>query len=321
MNVRQGNNFFGRFKNGKMNGKFWIGMLGDGFLHGEANSEGLVSGNSIAYIYADGETAFLGNFENRVMKKAYAVDVLSYGCDENGLMAVTKFSKPTQDHEFFFEPPTNISFGGGAPPSVQDPYEIKTVHKAKSKAPNSGDGVFALRNMPPYRPVCLLSLYMYSTPDQLNIYKAACSNNASKSDDYRRHCKKYSLPLTTYNWQIELPPDYDIDPLPTLGPKVNHDFRFNNSQFLEMEHPRWGMIQTVTAFQELHPGEEILVNYSYDRHGPNPLPFPNDFPWYWEARAALEKENKLDNEDNVCKEGEINPATKTNNKKQQQIKN
>ena len=51
------------------------------------------AGKDIAYIYPDGETTFRGHFENRIMKKAYATDVLQYGCDESGLFIVKKFSK------------------------------------------------------------------------------------------------------------------------------------------------------------------------------------------------------------------------------------
>ena len=45
-------------------------VLGQGFLHGVANENGLATGNEIAYIYPDGETAFKGQFENKHMKKA-----------------------------------------------------------------------------------------------------------------------------------------------------------------------------------------------------------------------------------------------------------
>ena len=69
-------------------------MLNGGFLHGEADENGSITGKDIAYIYPDGETAFRGRFEDRIMKKAFATDVLQYGCDEkSGLFIVKKFSK------------------------------------------------------------------------------------------------------------------------------------------------------------------------------------------------------------------------------------
>ena len=65
-----GTHFQGFFKNGQAFGHFWIHMAGGGHLHGQVSSDGLISGNDIAYIYQDGETALLGKFEDRVMKQA-----------------------------------------------------------------------------------------------------------------------------------------------------------------------------------------------------------------------------------------------------------
>ena len=65
-----GTHFQGVFKNGQAYGHFWIQMVGDGHLHGKISPDGLISGNDIAYIYQDGETALLGQFEDRVMKQA-----------------------------------------------------------------------------------------------------------------------------------------------------------------------------------------------------------------------------------------------------------
>ncbi len=42
-------------------------------------------------------------------------------------MVVTKFSDPDPSGPvFYYDPPTNISFGSG-PPNVRDPYEVKWV--------------------------------------------------------------------------------------------------------------------------------------------------------------------------------------------------
>ena len=65
-----GTGFIGRFKNGQVHGHFWVEMIGQGFLHGKANENGLATGSDIAFIYPDGETAFKGQFENKHMKKA-----------------------------------------------------------------------------------------------------------------------------------------------------------------------------------------------------------------------------------------------------------
>ena len=44
---------------------------------------------------------------------------MKYGCDEKtGLLVVKKYSDPLSDQAFFYDPPTNSSFGGGAPQKV-----------------------------------------------------------------------------------------------------------------------------------------------------------------------------------------------------------
>ncbi len=111
-----GINYYGRFKNGRPVGHFWAGMVGGGNLHGVIDeASGLITGNSISYIYPDGETALLGRFEDKVMKKAKAVDVKKYGCDANGMLIVTEYSEPWQDQNYFYDPPTMSSFGSNTP--------------------------------------------------------------------------------------------------------------------------------------------------------------------------------------------------------------
>ncbi len=288
LHPHHGIGFIGKFKNGQVVGNFWIGLINNGFLHGTADESGHVTGDNIAYIYPDGETAFKGRFEDRIMKKAYNVDVLEYGCDENYLMKVEKFSQPLSDQVFFYEPCTNETFGGGAPLWVRDPYEVKTVKLAPSSIPNSGEGVFLIRDMPKYRFASLYSMFLYRWPDQDQIYKETCMDNIAKSDEYRRHCKKYSLGISYYGGTIDVPPELDVNPLPNLGPKVNHNFRQNNSVYSETEHPRYGLIQTVTPVRDLKAGDELFTYYGY---GPNE--FPADFLWYHEAKLKIEREERI----------------------------
>ena len=105
-------------------------------------SQGLITGEELSYIYPDMNTAFKGKFENLMMKSTKEVEVLESGCDEYGMMMVTKYSDA--DHkgpQFYYERPTNISFGAG-PPDVRDPFERKWLHLDTSKEPNSGEGNF-----------------------------------------------------------------------------------------------------------------------------------------------------------------------------------
>ena len=84
-------------------------------------------------------------------------------------------------------------------------------------SPDSGEGVIAIRDIPEGRFAAMFSLFLYSNPDQSELYSQACIQNTSKSDDYRRHCKKYSVGISYINAHIELPPELDVNPLPNLG--------------------------------------------------------------------------------------------------------
>ena len=122
-------------------------------------------------------------------------------------------------------------------------------------------------------------------------YLNKCFDNEEKSDEYRRDCNKYTIKLETW-WKghIALPPEMDVNPLPTLGPKVNHNFIINNARYLESEHPRWGSILSVVPERDLKVGEELFTYYSYEHEGQQN--FPLDHPWYFTALEVIEKEKE-----------------------------
>ena len=72
--------------------------------------------------------------------------------------------------------------------------------------------------------------------------------------------------------------------------QVNHDFRKHNSEYINIEHPRWGAIMGVSTTTNVKAGEEIFTNYGY----PRKLPMPEDFPWYWELKKKIEDEEISD---------------------------
>ena len=63
---------------------------------------------------------------------------------------------------------------------------------------------------------------------------------------------------------------------------------------MEAEHPRWGLIQSVVSQVELKAGSEVFTHYGYSEEKRK---FPSDFPWYWEAKEALDQEEKLKEND------------------------
>ena len=221
--VKKGMRFLGYYKNGYAHATFWVGMLGgspNAHLHGIINSlDGSISGNNISYIYPDMETAFVGRFENRVMKKAKYKRVLELKCDTNGLPYVSKFSEGPSDI-FYHAPLSNISFGA-VPDRVVDPFERNMVELRMSSIPNSGQGVFVKKDVEPSMVVSLYVGYVYDA-NQMEIYRKHCAFNVSKTYNERRHCSKYAIDINYTNHMINIPPEIDIPEtfLPTLGPKV-----------------------------------------------------------------------------------------------------
>ena len=188
--------FLAQFKNGKLDGHFWLGLLGGGSLLGQVDEHGQMSGNDLAYIYPDGTTAFYGRFEDKFMIAGHHVEVLEYACDSSGMLYVNKFSDALSELLYEYDPCTNISFGGGSnvPLGSGDPYETKTVRLGTSSVPNSGDGVFLIRDVPAYKVVALYSLFLYKHPEETDLYHATCTENTSKNDEYRRDVKSIQSP-------------------------------------------------------------------------------------------------------------------------------
>ena len=217
----------GYFENSKASGTFWVGMFGgkpNGHLHGTIDvDDGTITGDNISYIYPDMETALLGRFENAVMIKAQESTVLDVKCAKNGLFYVSKYKAPELlSPRFFFERPSNVSFGGG-PKDVYDPFEKRWLEVRQATEPNMGDGVFVKKDLKKGMLISSFAGYIYGKNNgELAKYINDCEMNISKSDDERRHCRKYTLPLRTKDAFINIPPENDINEifLPSMGPKV-----------------------------------------------------------------------------------------------------
>ena len=90
---------------------------------------------------------------------------------------VKNYSSRKSENAFYFDPPTNVSYGGGD--FTPDPYETKLLKIGKSQEPNSGDGVFAKRDIPQSRIIAHYSLLMYISQEETNIYYLKCGGSVS----------------------------------------------------------------------------------------------------------------------------------------------
>ena len=201
-----------------------IGGKPNGHLHGIINpNDGTITGNNISYIYPDMKTVLVGRFENCTMKDTQESTILELDCDENGLLYVSKYSKPGQySHHFYYEPASNVTYGSG-PPGIVDPYERKWVKLRQASDPRMGEGVYAIRDFQEGELVASYHAFVFGKSNgQLDIYHRNCGMNLTKSNDDRRHCVKYSVDLEVKDAKIIIVPEYDKPGMfiPSLGPKV-----------------------------------------------------------------------------------------------------
>ena len=221
--------------NAQASGTFWVGILGGrptGHLHGRLNlSNGTITGDNISYIYPDMETVLLGKFKDRIMKDAQETTVLGIKCDDNGLLYVSQYASiDTSSPHFYYDPPTNISYGAG-PPAVSDPYETKWLELRNASNPTMGEGLFMRRNAKKGVFISSYHGFVFGRYNgEFELYKKNCGMNLTKSDDQRRHCSKYILPLNSREAILTITPEYDQPGsfLPSWGPKVNHYLAYTN---------------------------------------------------------------------------------------------
>ncbi len=63
---------------------------------------------------------------------------------------------------------------------IVDPYERKWLKISKSSVPESGLGVFALKDIPANRTVAFYSGFLFKVGEQLNLYNKTCLGNTSR---------------------------------------------------------------------------------------------------------------------------------------------
>ena len=96
--------------------------------------------------------------------------------------------------------------------------------------------------------------------------------------------------------------------------QVNHHFRQNNSYYSQIEHPRWGATQSVTTKYDIKAGQELFTYYGYGVYPP-----PNDFPWYWELKMKIEKQERLDAQKMKAQQAKNKPQKVKSKQKKKKI--
>jgi len=232
----------GRHYKGVKRGVCWKGMYDcSGWLVGEVDLEGKFTGEDIAYIYPDFNMAIRGTFQDERLvsgRMCYLV-----GCSEIAGMKKPIFSD-VEGPVYEYENPNIKNIANH--PLLRDPWEETKVVVKESNLPQGGEGLFAVKDIDARE---IVAMY--------NGIKVRTSTYASDH-----------MPRSDY--RIRLNADIDMD-IPfgyhrcdqycaTLAHKANHSF-LPNVEWTLFEHPRFGLIRSLTAQKPIKQGEEILVNY------------------------------------------------------------
>ena len=132
---------------------------------------------------------------------------------------------------------------------MADPFEEKTVYVAQSGLEGAGEGLFLRRDV---QEGDLVSLY--------NGVRMTEQEARLRKEDRRS-------PYRIHGWDgqiLNIPPGqhFTENYSATLAHKANHAKKAN-SEFRNLQHPRFGKILGMFMLRDAVAGEEILVDYGY----------------------------------------------------------
>ena len=131
------------YRNGRPIGPTWQFKIGGGFLTGNVDSSGKLTGNRIVYSYPDFETLLVGKFVDGKMVSAKESRFSGLGFDPKSGLPVLKFDKKMikeTGEVFNFDLSTGSWIGRKS--HLEDPFEKKLVFVNKSSIPGAGNGLF-----------------------------------------------------------------------------------------------------------------------------------------------------------------------------------
>ena len=214
------------------------------------------------------ETVLVGRFEKGQMISAKQSKIVSERCNR-GIKEI-KTAKPKDETPTFrFQRPDRFRICDQ--PRLMDPYEKKNIYIGDGKYQ---DGVFARRNIFKGELVLYYSGLLWNMTEQA-LYTKDTYHNQTWEDYWSiaRNLMRFEGSV-----RIHIPePYWNISNYrATLGHKVNHSFRYANTAYKSAFHPRFGYIKSLLATETINKGEELLVDYGYERNNGN-IP-----PWFSE---------------------------------------
>ena len=239
----------------------WAGRYSRGRLEENSCSLDWESGALLwaerTFLYPDLTTALTGQWSGARMEAARQTTVIAVRLTEQNLLEID-CSQPVGP-TFSFSPSGPDNFGS-SDPSMRDPYETKYIRVRRSGIEDSGEGVFALEDLPPGFLAAVFN--GYKVP--LCSGKDLTAGLSSLAEVYERLAYNIHMPEDE-SFFLDFPParasltEYSA----SLGHKVNHSFS-PNCKFGTIQHPRWGRVRTVVTTELVRAGQELLVDYGYD---------------------------------------------------------
>ena len=135
--------FLGFYKNGLPHGHVWIETFGGGLLYGKVDkNDHTLTGDDVSFVFPDRYSLFHGRFNDSTMVNAKEAKLKSIDCN-NGLPVIDKVETVDANTKYFYQPRTNLTFGGG-PYGTVDPYERRNFEVKASGVPESGEGKYIM---------------------------------------------------------------------------------------------------------------------------------------------------------------------------------
>ena len=239
----------------------WAGRYSQGRLEDLSCSLDWESGALLwcerTFLYPDIMTALTGQWSGARLVEARQAEVQTVRLTEDNLLDIT--CSPARGPVFSFSPSGPDNFGS-SDPALRDPYETRYIRVRQSAIEDSGEGVFAVEDLPPASLAAVFNGYKIPLCSGLDL----TAGLSSPEDIYARLAYNIHMPEDE-NFFIDFPPEqarlsvYSA----SLGHKVNHSFS-PNCVFGTMNHPRWGRVRTIVTRDLVRAGEELLVDYGYD---------------------------------------------------------
>jgi histone-lysine N-methyltransferase SETD7 len=126
-------------------GPAWQFKIGGGFLVGEVDHAGDLTGPDLVYSYPDFKTLLVGHFAKGVMISAKESQLTGIKFDRRSKIPNLVYDKLLlrKSKNIFTFDPSNKNPQIAQNPLQPDPYESKRIYVGKSTIPGAGSGVFA----------------------------------------------------------------------------------------------------------------------------------------------------------------------------------